>query len=207
MLNTVYQNKYSDPVYYNAIMAVTLLNNFNNYLKSVIGEKNIDIQNVHQKLNYIDSYFFSEKGDGNITTYRVDENPDVVKETNSVTKLIFETVPYYTFNNDEPIPGQYLNFPQASRVIADLKTLGKKVRFKDSGIFETIKEASYKFNDDDKLSEATQEVLQENDIKSVADIIAKIRLNPQKYFSAVLELLCHPVINKNILELDLNQHV
>ena len=48
MLNIVYQNKYSDPVYYNAIMAVTLLNNFNNYLKSVIGEKNIDIQSYKE---------------------------------------------------------------------------------------------------------------------------------------------------------------
>jgi hypothetical protein len=127
-------------------MAVTLLDNFNNYLKSTLGEKNIDIQNVHQKLNFIDSYFFKEKGDGNITTYRVDENPDVVKETNSVTKLIFETVPYYNFGSSEPIPGQYLNFPQASRVIADLKTLGKKSRFKDLDTFNAIKQQSNKLS-------------------------------------------------------------
>jgi transcription antitermination factor NusA-like protein len=105
MLNSIHVNKYKEKVYYNAVMAVTLLNNFNNYLKSVLGEKNIDIQNVHQKLNFGDNYFFSEKGDGNITTYRVDENIDVVKETNSITKLIFETVPYYTFDSNEPIPG------------------------------------------------------------------------------------------------------
>ena len=201
MLNSIHQNKYKDTVYYNAIMAVTLLDNFNNYIKSVIGSKNIDIQNAHQKLNYLDSYFFSEKGDGNITTYRVDENPDVVKETNSITKLIFETVPYYTFGNAEPVPGQYLNFPQASRVIADIKTLGKNARFKDSTTFEEIKKTISAFSSD------TQEVLNESDIKSVADIIAKIRLNPQKYFSAVLELLCNSKVNNDILKLDLNQHV
>jgi hypothetical protein len=172
MLNTIYQNKHKESVYYNAIMAVTLLDNFNNYLKSVFGEKNIDIQNVHQKLNFIDSYFFSEKGDGNITTYRVDENPDVVKETNSITKLIFETVPYYTFDGNEPVPGQYLNFPQASRVIADLKTLGKNSRFKDVATFGKIKERISNFSAD------TQEVLRESDIQSVADVIAKIRHNP-----------------------------
>lgn len=199
-LNLIHTNKHREPEYYNAIMAVTLLDNFNSYLKSVIGEKNIDIQNVHQKLNFIDSYFFSEKGDGNITTYRVDENPDVVKETNSITKLLFETVPYYTFNSNEPIPGQYLNFPQASRVIADLKTLGKEIRFKDQEIFKQIK-AKKDFSSD------TQEVLEEQDIQSVADIIAKIRLNPQKYFSALLELLCDPKINTEILKLTLNQHV
>jgi hypothetical protein len=132
MLNSIYKHKNEDSVYYNAIMSVTLLNNFNNYLKSVFGEKNIDIQNVHQKLNFINSYFLSEKGDGNITTYRVDENPDVIKETNSITKLIFETVPYYIFGENTPVPGQYLNFPQASRVIADIKTLGKEKYFKDS---------------------------------------------------------------------------
>ena len=201
MLNDIYQNKYTNPEYYNAIMAVTLLDNFNNYLKSTFGEKNIDIQNVHQKLNFIDSYFFKEKGDGNITTYRVDENPDVVKETNSVTKLIFETVPYYNFGSGEPIPGQYLNFPQASRVVADLKTLGKKSRFKDLDTFNAIKQQS------NKLSLDTQGVLSEPDIKYVSDIIAKIRQNPQKYFSALLELLCNDNINKNLLKLDLNQHV
>ena len=184
MLNDIHQNKHKESVYYNAVMAVTLLDNFNNYLKSVFGEKNLDIQNVHQKLNFIDSYFFSEKGDGNITTYRVDENPDVVKETNSITKLLFETVPYYTFNSNEPVPGQYLNFPQASRVIADLKTLGKNSRFKDVARFGKIKERIGTFSSD------TQEVLMESDIQSVADIIAKIRHNPQKYFSALLELLC-----------------
>lgn len=201
MLNTIYQNKHKEPVYYNAIMAVTLLNNFNSYLKSVFGEKNIDIQNVHQKLNFRDSYFFSEKGDGNITTYRVDENPDVVKETNSITKLIFETVPYYTFDSNEPVPGQYLNFPQASRVVADLKTLGKNSRFKDATTFGKIKEIISKFSSD------TQEVLLESDIQSVADIIAKIRHNPQKYFSALLELLCDTRVNRDLLKLDLNQHV
>ena len=201
MLNDIYQNKYTNPEYYNAIMAVTLLNNFNNYLKSIFGEKNIDIQNVHQKLNFIDSYFFNEKGDGNITTYRVDENPDVVKETNSVTKLIFETVPYYNFGSSEPIPGQYLNFPQASRVVADIKTLGKKARFKDLDTFKAIKQLS------NKLSLDTQEVINEQDIKSVSDIIAKIRQNPQKYFSALLELLCDNEINTELLKLDLNQHV
>lgn len=201
MLNDIHQNKYKEPVYYNAVMAVTLLNNFNNYLKSVFGEKNLDIQNVHQKLNFIDSYFFSEKGDGNITTYRVDENPDVVKETNSITKLIFETVPYYTFNSTEPVPGQYLNFPQASRVIADLKTLGKNSRFKDSITFGKIKERISTFSSD------TQEVLMESDIQSVADVIAKIRHNPQKYFSALLELLCDYQVNTKLLKLDLNQHV
>ena len=201
MLNDIYQNKHKEPIYYNAVMAVTLLDNFNNYLKSVFGEKNLDIQNVHQKLNFIDSYFFSEKGDGNITTYRVDENPDVVKETNSITKLIFETVPYYTFNSNEPVPGQYLNFPQASRVIADLKTLGKNSRFKDSRYFGKIKERIGTFSSD------TQEVLMESDIQSVADIIAKIRHNPQKYFSALLELLCDSHVNTEVLKLDLNQHV
>ena len=201
MLNTIYQNKYKESVYYNAIMAVTLLDNFNNYLKSVFGEKNIDIQNVHQKLNFSDSYFFSEKGDGNITTYRVDENPDVVKETNSITKLIFETVPYYTFDGNEPVPGQYLNFPQASRVIADLKTLGKNSRFKDVSTFGKIKEIINNFSTD------TREVLMESDIQSIADIIAKIRHNPQKYFSALLELLCDTHVNRNLLKLDLNQHV
>jgi hypothetical protein len=130
------------------------LDNFNSYVKSVVGEKNVDIQNVHQKLNFSDSYFFSEKGDGNITTYRVDENPDVVKETNSVTKLLFETVPYYVFNSSEPVPGQYLNFPQASRVIADLKTLDKEVRFKDKETFNQIKTKK-------DFSSDTLEVLQE----------------------------------------------
>ena len=202
MLNSIHQNKYTDPVYYNAIMAITLLNNFNNYLKSVVGEKNIDIQNVHQQLNFTDGYFFSEKGDGNITTYRVDENPDVVKETNSITKLLFETVPYYVFGNSEPIPGQYLNFPQASRVIADLKTLGKKSRFKSEDVFNEIKSIYA-----NAFSKETQDVLRETDIKSVSDIIAKVRLNPQKYFAAVLELLCNRQVNNNVLKLDLNQHV
>ena len=57
-LNLIHTNKYKESEYYNAIMAVTLLDNFNSYLKSVVGEKNVDIQNVHQKLNFIDSYFF-----------------------------------------------------------------------------------------------------------------------------------------------------
>jgi hypothetical protein len=44
----------------------------------------------------------------------------------------------------------------------------------------------------------------ESDIKSVADILAKIRHNPQKYFSAVLELLCDPKINTDLLNVNLN---
>lgn len=209
MLNSIHVNKYKEKVYYNAVMAVTLLNNFNNYLKSVLGEKNIDIQNVHQKLNFGDNYFFSEKGDGNITTYRVDENIDVVKETNSITKLIFETVPYYTFDSDEPIPGQYLNFPQASRVIADLKSLSKNTFFKSTRVMDSIKSKDEKgqYIHLNRLSSDTQEVLMESDIKSVADILAKVRHNPQKYFSAVLELLCDSKINTDLLKVNLNQHV
>lgn len=201
MLNSIYKHKNEDSVYYNAIMSVTLLDNFNNYLKSVFGEKNIDIQNVHQKLNFINSYFLSEKGDGNITTYRVDENPDVIKETNSITKLIFETVPYYIFGENTPVPGQYLNFPQASRVIADIKTLGKEMYFKDSQTFEEIKTKLTK-----DVSKNLSEVLNESNIKSVADIIAKIRSNPQKYFSALLELLCDNNVNKS-LKVNLDAHV
>ena len=72
----------------------------------------------------------------------------MIKETNSVTKLIFETVPYYNFGSSEPIPGQYLNFPQASRVVADIKTLGKKARFKDLDTFKVIKQQSNKLSSD-----------------------------------------------------------
>jgi hypothetical protein len=155
-------------------MAVTLLKNYNSYLKSIFG-KNLDIQNSYQGLNFEDSYFFNTKGDGNITTYRVDENPDVIKETNSITKLIFETVPYYVFNTNKPLPGHYLNFPQASRVIADIKSLSKKLNIKSNRFYEnTVKEEAALKN----FSEDTQEVLNESDIESIADIIAKIRSNP-----------------------------
>jgi hypothetical protein len=157
-------------------MAVTLLKNYNSYLKSIFG-KNLDIQNAYQGLNFEDSYFFNTKGDGNITTYRVDENPDVIKETNSITKLIFETVPYYVFNTDKPLPGQYLNFPQASRVIADIKSLSKKLNIKSKSFYEELMDKINKV-EGYEISKDTQEVLNENDIESIADIIAKIRSNP-----------------------------
>jgi hypothetical protein len=206
MLNNIHKNKNKDSVYYNAIMAVTLLNNFNSYLKSIFGEKNIDIQNVHQKLNFTDSYFFSKKGDGNITTYRVDDDIDVIKETNSITKLLFETVPYYVFNSEQPIPGQYLNFSQASRVIGDIKTLGKNSYFRDIDVFNDIKK--YIRNNSKDFSNPVKNLKDDSDINSVSDIIAKIRYNPQKYFSILLELLCNSEINEKLhVSLNLNSHV
>ena len=205
MLNEIHKNKYNDQAYYDAIMAVTLLKNYNSYLKSIFG-KNLDIQNSYQGLNFEDSYFFNTKGDGNITTYRVDENPDVIKETNSITKLIFETVPYYVFNTDKPLPGQYLNFPQASRVIADVKSLSKKLNIKSKSFYKELKDKIDSKVKGYEISNDTQEVLNENDIESIADIIAKIRSNPQKYFSALLELLCNSKINDD-LKLNLNSHV
>ena len=92
-----------------------------------------------------------------------------------------ETVPFYVFNSEQPIPGQYLNFSQASRVIGDIKTLGKNSYFRDVDVFNNIKK--YIRNNSNDFSNPVKNLKDDSDIKSVSDIIAKIRYNPQKYFS------------------------
>ena len=174
-----------------------LLDNFDTYVRLKFG-KNIEIQNFGEFTSN-PKYHFAKKGADNNTTWRRSDNIDISKETSGIIKMLISTTKMYTWNQREvPVQDSYLSYSMFSYMIAKVKQLGFNP--KSFNIDFTNKFSNINVQVLPTLSSSTKQTL----IKSgnLANAINLIRLNPQKYLSAIFEILSsdrfYNIVKQNI---------
>ena len=174
-----------------------LLDNFDTYVRLKFG-KNIEIQNFGEFTSN-PKYHFAKKGVDNNTTWRRSDNIDISKETSGIIKMLISTTKMYTWNQREvPVQDSYLSYSMFSYMIAKVKQLGFNP--KSFNIDFTDKFSNINVQVLPTLSRSTQTTLIESG--NLANAINLIRLNPQKYLSAIFEILSsdrfYNIVKQNI---------
>lgn len=169
----------SDKIALEAYNALVTLNNFNNFLKLKYGNT-IEIKNPALQFSNEINYRFSRKGQENKTTWKTSDEEVIEKEINKIVQEIINTTPRYNYSG-ELIPGKYISFGEFSNVISLLKQVLDSSG-KDYNLVENIDSI-------DNISPETKNLAKQ--AKYFKNLISMVRDNPQKYLSAIFEILAN----------------
>lgn len=156
-----------------------ILNNFDNFLDLILGEY-IKIDSKYKnKLSDGDNYYYSEKSDSSITTWRDTEEQYLENEINKLSQALINTTPFYKYGS-EVNTGQYLTFDDFFRTITQIKNLHYNI--------ESSKFIFDNFNSYAGVREIIDKYPELND-KSLRWLVNQIRDNSQKYLQITMDVL------------------
>ena len=154
-----------------------ILTHFDSFMKIRYGEA-IEITDFgDMRFTGENKYNRSAKGTNNNTNWRNSDEIKLNEEVDNIIQELVNTTPLLTYETDTQIG--YLDFATFSDILGRIKECvydGDDILFDDNFIEKY----------EDSLSLYTQRVIKD---KSFKQIINSIRLNPQKYLSALFELL------------------
>lgn len=167
----------------NAYNAYVLLKNFDSYL-AVLLDKSIIIENFGD-LTGGNKYSIADKLSGNIVTFRKDENIDVEKETNPISRLAINTTRRY---KNGQLTDEYIQFSQFSKIIGKIKSYVTDINCQNYIFDDNFKQSYPQFAD----------VWNIIGNKSLSKVINSIRMNPKEYLHAIFQILSNDSIRTNI---------
>ena len=170
-LNGMYNNGRFDDL--DAISSWVILNNFDVILKQTFG-KAIDINPDKSKYS-IGKY--SVGGGSNVyTTWRTNEEIDLSKEINNISKAIITSLPYYLADQTIPSNNRNLKFNEFLYLISKVKDI--PIHINEDFVFSS-----------NLGIELSPEAIKFFDGKSVFSVINTLRENPQEKIPYLIELL------------------
>ena len=170
-LNGMYNNGRFDDL--DAISSWVILNNFDVILKQTFG-KAIDINPDKSKYS-IGKY--SVGGGSNVyTTWRTNEEIDLSKEINNISKAIITSLPYYLADQTIPSNNRNLKFNEFLYLISKVKDI--PIHINEDFVFSS-----------NLGIELSPEAMKFFEGKSVFSIINTLRENPQEKIPYLIELL------------------
>lgn len=170
-LNGMYNNGRFDDL--DAISSWIILNNFDVILKQTFG-KAIDINPDKSKYS-IGKY--SVGGGSNVyTTWRTNEEIDLSKEINNISKAIITSLPYYLADQTIPSNNRNLKFNEFLYLISKIKDI--PIHINEDFVFSS-----------NLGIELSPEAMKFFEGKSVFSVINTLRENPQEKIPYLIELL------------------
>ena len=170
-LNGMYNNGRFDDL--DAISSWVILNNFDVILKQTFG-KAIDINPDKSKYS-IGKY--SVGGGSNVyTTWRTNEEIDLSKEINNISKAIITSLPYYLADQTIPSNNRNLKFNEFLYLISKVKDI--PIHINEDFVFSS-----------NLGIELSPEAMKFFEGKSVFSVINTLRENPQEKIPYLIELL------------------
>lgn len=166
-----------------AYNAYVLLSNFDNYL-AVLLDKSIIIENFGQ-FTGDNKYSIADKLSGNIVTFRKDENIDVEKETNPISKLAINTTRRY---KNGQLTDEYIQFSQFSKILGKIKSYVTNIDCQNYIFDDSFKQTYPQFDD----------IWNIIGNKSLSEVINSIRENPMEYLHAIFQILSNDNVRTNI---------
>ena len=166
-----------------------LLKNFSNLVKDTFG----DAVEINEDLNEYDPnrYSIGKSGSNVYTTWRTSDEIFLSDELNNIVQLIVTSAPMYGYGVDTPLEDSELRLNDFNYIIGKLKNFSGTVEASDTEKFRTMK------NKVTNLSQETIRVI--SNIRSLAELIDKIRINPSKYLPALFEVLSNPDAYSNLI--------
>ena len=160
----------------------TLLKNFSSLVKDTFG----DAVEVDEDLNEYDPnrYSIGKAGSNVYTTWRTSDEIFLSDELNNIVQLIVTSAPMYGYGIDTPLEDSELRLNDFNYIIGKLKNFSGTVQASDTSKFRAMK------NKVTNLSQETTKAI--STIRSLSELIDKIRTNPSKYLPAVFEILSNP---------------
>ena len=168
-----------------AYNSLVLLRNLDTYLKKLFGD-NIIINDFGIITSSDNQYSFASRSADNNKTWRRDENIDVSKEINGISKLLIETIEKYPINSRNT-PIGYINFNEYLQVVKEIKNFGSTNSALNISTFSLS-------NSLEGLTEDTKKYIES--YETLGDVINSSRINPIKAFKAIFEILSHESILK-----------
>lgn len=148
------------------------LKHIDNFINLTLGDTIIINPSSEQR------YFYSSKGTNVNGSHRYSDDINLDKEINKLTQALITTSPMFIFGRPKPTEGSYLQFSDFTYITAKLKDLMYS---------KTASEHIFKYTSSMKyLSEAEKNFIKG---KSLRQVIAHSRLNPQVYTPLIYKLL------------------
>ena len=166
-----------------------LLKNFSNLVKDTFG----DAVEIDEDLNEYDPnrYSIGKSGSNVYTTWRTSDEIFLSDELNNIVQLIVTSAPMYGYGVDTPLEDSELRLNDFNYIIGKLKNFSGTVEASDTKKFRIMK------NGITNLSQETKKAI--SNIRSLAELIDKIRINPSKYLPALFEILSNPDAYSNLI--------
>ena len=192
-----------------AYNAWVVLSNFDSFVNLKLGE---DIFIEYPGKHKFDKYEFSSKNKNIALNFALNDDIHLDREVSNVVKLLIGTTKVYKWMSSNPEPDTYLDFSDFSNVIGKLKAASfstniqrRKFILPKTEYGERVDETTEIVLDPKwGISGSTQSLLLG---KSLGQIIDLAKLNPEKYFGAIFEVLCNREFaekNKDLYKNDLN---
>lgn len=164
----------------------TLLH-FDEFLKNAFG----DLIQISNNLKFSDEYKYSiqSKATNMFWANNADDDIDVTKSTNNISKLLVTSTRLYDFNFGTLIPDSYLNYGQFVTLISKLKDLSMS-NLETKSLLLNQKIAGKRVISLDSLSLESQNYINSLGTKAtLATLINKTRNFPRQAYTALFELL------------------
>ena len=170
-----------------AVQALFILDNFDNFVKLLMGGV-IDVKpGTANKLVSGNNYRFSDKGGHVIISWRTDDNISMEAEISALAQTLVNSTSFFNFGTNNP-SAQYIKFEDFYRIVTKIKDLALN---EDLAKVITGNERWFREN----LSKQEQDSVKG---KSLRNIITNIRMNPQIYTRVAFTALCN--LGKNVDE-------
>ena len=166
----------------NAYNSLVILNNFDPLLEVTLG-KVLEIKPGTKGEFIIDSSKYSLNGANNLpTNWRTNEDIFPEREISNIDRLLIETTPMYLWQSSTPLSNGTMGLQEFNYMVSKIKDLvnhpvTKEVKF--DGMF---------FNDYPEFSKYRAHLQG----RTMYDLIAQIRTNPQRILPIIFELSTHP---------------
>ncbi len=165
-----------------AYNAWQILSHFDTFVQLRYG-KSLEISNFGDMFfTGQDKYKKADKGANNKTTWRTTEEIILSDEIDKIVQEMVTSTPLYSYGSPIPMTNAYLSFNAFCQVIGKLKDIG----WKSGDLVFDFNSANQVIREKSQLSSRSMRVLQGESIQSV---INRIRENPSKYLSAILEAM------------------
>lgn len=172
----------------------TLLH-FDEFLKNAFGDL-IQISN-NLKFSNENKYSIQSKATNMFWANNADDDIDVTKSTNNISKLLITSTRLYDFNSGILIPDSYLNYGQFVTVISKLKDLSMS-NLEAKSLLLNQKIAGKRVIPLDSLSLESQNYINSLGQKAtLATLINKTRNFPRQAYTALFELLTSNSLKTN----------
>lgn len=165
----------------NAYNAVVILDNFDTWLSNIFKDS-IDIE----KFNQHGEYSMSDNLAQITKTWKLNDEDHVEKQVSAFVQAIISTTPIYQNGKSFPIEGKFLKFNDFGYIISKLKKLAYEPEYQTTVI-----------NDETLLESLTDRTRDLVEGQTIAQVINKIRIDPQAYLTAIFELLSNPILQNN----------
>lgn len=172
-----------------AFISFQTLLHFDEFIVNSLG-KNIKVYDMDNRFSSENKYSLSARASSMFWTNGDNDDIDVEKSINNLSRLIVETSRMYDFNTGDSIPDTYISFSQYVLAITKLKDLSwKQYLTRTIKLQEKTPTGKLLISLNNLSDESRRYIESLGENATIATLINKTRTNPRRAFSTLFELL------------------